>query len=140
MGNQWESGLRVADSAPKRQHDPVGRAESAPVRPAMPVFYDTHGHLDYPDFAGDLDQVIDRAAKAGVEKIISIGTNLESSVRAVRLAERFPGVYAAVGWHPCEASAAPADLRPELRELARHPKVVALGETGLDYHRGPGDA
>jgi TatD DNase family protein len=105
----------------------------------MPVFYDTHAHLDYPDFAGDIGGVIDRAAAAGIEKIISIGTDLESSARAVDLAGRFPGVYAVVGWHPCQAAAAPADLRPALRELARHPKVVALGETGLDYHRAPDD-
>ena len=103
----------------------------------MPIFYDTHAHLDYPDFREDLAQVIERATAAGIAKIISIGTDLESSLRAVKLAEQFPGIYAAVGWHPCHAAAAPDDLRPALRELALHPKVVALGETGLDYHRGP---
>jgi TatD DNase family protein len=105
----------------------------------MPIFYDTHAHLDYPDFGEELAQVIERAAAAGVAKIIAIGTDLESSVRAVKLAEQFPGVYAAVGWHPCHAAAAPEDLRPALLELARHPKVVALGETGLDYHRSPNE-
>ncbi len=58
----------------------------------MPVFYDTHAHLDYPDFAEDLPQVIERAKAAGIMKIISIGTNLESSAQAVKLAERFSGV------------------------------------------------
>jgi TatD DNase family protein len=103
----------------------------------MATFYDTHAHLDYPDFAPDLPQVIERARTAGIVKIISIGTDLESSQRAIQLADRFACVYAVVGWHPSDASRAPADLRPELRELARHPKVVALGETGLDYHRLP---
>jgi len=71
--------------------------------------------------------------------MISIGTSLESSRRAVQLAEKFPSVFAAIGWHPTEAAKAPGDLRPALRELAKHPKVVAIGETGLDYHRLPGD-
>ncbi len=103
-----------------------------------PILYDTHAHLDYPDFAADLDQVIDRAQAAGITKIISIGTDLDSSRRAIQLAERFACVYAVAGWHPSDASRAPADIRDSLRELARHPKVVALGETGLDYHRLPG--
>jgi TatD DNase family protein len=104
---------------------------------AMPVLYDTHAHLDYPDYAPDFSEVIARAQAAGIAKIISIGTTLESSRRAVRLAEENAGVYAAVGWHPTEALTAPDDLRPALRELARHPKVVAIGETGLDYFRPP---
>ena len=104
----------------------------------MAIFFDTHAHLDYPEYAADLAAVIERARQAGIEKIISIGTNLASSERAIRLAERFPGIYAAVGWHPTEALTAPLDLRPALRELARHPKVVAIGETGLDYYRLPG--
>jgi TatD DNase family protein len=101
----------------------------------MTGFYDTHAHLDYPDFAADLAAVVERAAAAGVTRIIAIGTDLESSARVVALAARFPGVYAAVGWHPCQAAEAPDDLRAALRELARHPKVVAIGETGLDQSR-----
>ena len=104
----------------------------------MSVFYDTHAHLDYPDFAADLPQVVQRANDAGIEKIVCIGTDLESSRNAILLAERFPGVYAAVGWHPTHAMEAPEDIRPALRELARHPKVVAIGETGLDFYRMPG--
>jgi TatD DNase family protein len=103
----------------------------------MPTFFDTHAHMDYPDFAQDLPQVIARAAAAGIARIITIGTNLESSARAIALAEQFPGVFAAVGWHPTEANEAPEDLRPALRKLAQHPKVVAIGETGLDYYRLP---
>lgn len=103
----------------------------------MPVFYDTHAHLDYPDFADELPQVIARAGEAGIAKIITIGTDLASSARAVKLAETNPNVFAGVGWHPSHALEAPDDLRPALRELARHPKVVALGETGMDYYRLP---
>jgi TatD DNase family protein len=103
----------------------------------MAEFFDTHAHLDYPEYEKDFSEVIARAQTAGIVKMISIGTSLASSVRAVQLAEKFPAIYAAVGWHPSEALAAPADLRPALRELARHPKVVAIGETGLDYYRLP---
>jgi TatD DNase family protein len=105
----------------------------------MADFFDTHAHLDYPDYTPDLPEVVARALAAGISKIISIGTSLESSERAVRLAEKFPGVYAAVGWHPTEALSAPSDLRPALRKLADHPKVVAIGETGLDYHHLPSE-
>jgi TatD DNase family protein len=104
----------------------------------MATFYDTHAHLDYPEFAPDLAEIIQRAQAVGITRIISIGTNLESSARAIKLAEQFHSVFAVIGWHPTEALAAPDDLRPSLRELARHPKVVAIGETGLDYYRMPG--
>ncbi|MBI4326983.1 MAG: TatD family hydrolase [Chloroflexi bacterium] len=103
----------------------------------MALFYDTHAHLDYPDYADDFPQVIERAQAGGIAKMICIGTDLESSRRAIRLSEQYPCLYAAVGWHPSHAAEAPDDLRPALRELARHPKVVAIGETGLDYHRLP---
>jgi TatD DNase family protein len=101
----------------------------------MAVFYDTHAHLGFPDFDRDLAEVVERAAAAGIERIITIGTDLESSTKAVAIAERFPAVFAAVGWHPTHVLEAPADVRPALRELAKHPKVVAIGETGLDYHQ-----
>jgi TatD DNase family protein len=104
----------------------------------MPMFYDTHAHLDYADFADELPQVVARAAMAGVEKIISIGTDLDSSRRAIALANQYPNVFAVVGWHPSDALKAPRDIRPALRELAQQAKVVALGETGLDYYRLPG--
>ena len=107
------------------------------------MFFDTHAHLDYPDYRDDFKEVIARAKAAGIMKMISIGTSLDSSERAIRLAEKFPAIYAAVGWHPSDAMKAPSDLRPALREMCKHPKVVALGEIGLDYHRLPsrgGDA
>jgi TatD DNase family protein len=101
------------------------------------MYYDTHAHLASPDFASDLPQLIERAQAAGVTRIISIGTDLESSTRCVQLSEQYPAVYAAVGWHPSDASSAPEDVRPGLRRLAEHPKVVAIGEIGLDYYRLP---
>ncbi len=103
----------------------------------MATFYDTHAHLDFPDFADDRPQVVERAHAAGIAKIITIGTDSKSSARAIELSEQFPNVFAAVGWHPSHVSEAPEDIRAELRELARHPKVVAIGETGLDYYRLP---
>lgn len=103
----------------------------------MNIFFDTHAHLDYPDFESDLQQVIERAQAAGIAKIVSIGTDFESSARVVKLAERYPNIYAVVGWHPSYATSAPEDLRSALREWAKHPKVVGFGETGLDYHRLP---
>ncbi len=106
----------------------------------MASFYDTHAHLDYPDFAGDFPQVLERARAAGISRLIAVGTDLESSRRCVALAGDHPQIFAVVGWHPNHATEAPLDFRPALRELARHPKVVALGETGVDYYRLPEDA
>lgn len=101
------------------------------------AFYDTHAHLDYPDFAAELPAVVQRAIDAGITRQISIGTDLESSRQAIALADKFPSVYAVVGWHPNDALKAPDDIRSELKTLAQHPKVVAIGETGLDYYRLP---
>ncbi|MCF7765998.1 MAG: TatD family hydrolase [Verrucomicrobia bacterium] len=102
----------------------------------MPAeFYDTHAHLDFPDFSNDVDGVIERAAQAGISRIVAIGTDLESSARAVALSERYASVFAVVGWHPSHAWSAPDDIRAALRDLAARPKVVAIGETGLDYLR-----
>ena len=64
------------------------------------MFYDTHAHLDFPEFADELPQIIERAERAGITRIITIGTTLESSRRALQIAEQFPNVFAAVGWHP----------------------------------------
>ncbi|MCX7869805.1 MAG: TatD family hydrolase, partial [Terrimicrobiaceae bacterium] len=96
---------------------------------------DTHAHLDYPDFAGDLEEVVARAAAEGVRRILTIGTGIESSERAVALASRFDGVHAVVGVHPLHAHEESGDFIARLRELAAHPRVAAIGETGLDYHR-----
>jgi len=103
------------------------------------MLIETHAHLDYPEFAGDLDDVLRRAADAGVTRIITIGTSIESSQRAIDLAERHPAVYATVGVHPTYVQEAEEDVFTPLRELAKHPRVVAIGETGLDYHRLPSE-
>jgi len=102
-----------------------------------PVFYDTHAHLDFPDFANDLPETVARAEAAGITRILSIGTTLESSRGAVQVSERFEHVYAAVGWHPSHVTSAPDEITEELRALASHPKVVAIGEAGLDFSRLP---
>jgi len=100
---------------------------------------DTHAHLDYPDFAEDFEAVLDRATAAGVTRLITIGTGVESSRRAVALAERYPQIYAVVGLHPTNVEEETGDWLDALRVLAAHPKVVAIGETGLDYHRLPSE-
>jgi len=96
---------------------------------------DTHCHLDFYAYDGIRDEVIRRAADAGVTRIIDPGTDLERSQAAVQLAVTYPGVYAGVGIHPnSTADFAPAML-DDLRVMAAHPKVVAIGEIGLDYYR-----
>jgi len=97
---------------------------------------DSHCHLDDKQFAADRDAVIDRARAAGVERLMAIGTgdgppDLET---AVRLADAFPFFYATVGVHPHDASKAVDESFDRLRDLLAHPKVLALGEIGLDYH------
>ena len=101
------------------------------------MLIDTHAHLDYTDFDPDRAEIISRAAEAGVTEIISIGTKIESSTRAVELAENFPNIWATVGIHPCDVDEAPDDAISRLRELAQSSRVVALGEVGLDYHHLP---
>src|SRR5436190_4704182 len=101
------------------------------------MLIETHAHLDYPDFAPDFDEVLQRATDAGVTRIITIGTTIESSRRAIELAEKYPNVFAVVGVHPSYAEKAEEDVTTPLRELAKSRRVVALGETGLDYHRLP---
>jgi len=103
----------------------------------METFYDTHAHLTFPDFAGQVPAVIERAQVAGITKIITVGTDLESSIRAVQLAETYEPIYAVVGWHPNDLETAPEDICDGLRPLCVHPKVVAVGETGIDHYRLP---
>jgi TatD DNase family protein len=101
------------------------------------MLIETHAHLDYPDFAADFDDVLRRATDAGVSRIVTIGTSLESSRRAVELAEKFRNVFAVVGVHPTYVEESDEDVITPLRELAANPRVVAIGETGLDYHSLP---
>src|ERR1700756_3026030 len=103
------------------------------------MLVETHAHLDYPDFVNDLEDVLRRATESGVTRIITIGTSVESSRRSVALAEKYPNVYAVIGVHPTSVEKAEEDVFTPLRELAKHPRVVAIGETGLDYHRLPSE-
>src|SRR4051794_6960124 len=89
-----------------------------------PELIDTHAHLDYPDFASDFDDVLRRADEAGVRRIITVGTSIESSRRAVDLAEKYRAVYAVIGVHPTFAEKAEEDIMTPLRELAKNPRVV----------------
>ena len=100
------------------------------------MLIDSHCHLDDPKFAADLDAVLERAAVAGVAHMLAIGTGdgPPELDRAVKLAERYPQIHATVGVHPHDAAKATPETIPHLRALARHPKVVAIGEIGLDYH------
>jgi len=101
------------------------------------MLIETHAHLDYPDFADDLDDVLRRATESGVTRIVTIGTSVENSRRVVALAEKYPNVFAVIGVHPSYAQEAEEDAITPLRELAKNPRVVAIGEAGLDYHRLP---
>jgi TatD DNase family protein len=101
------------------------------------MLVDTHAHLDYPEFTEDLEAVVLRAKNADVTKIVAIGTTLESSRKAVHFAEKYPGIYAVVGIHPTSVHEEREDFISEIQELLGHAKVVAVGETGLDYHRLP---
>src|SRR3954470_7460903 len=101
------------------------------------MLIETHAHMDYPDFAPDFDDVLQRATDAGVTRIITIGTSIESSRRAVALAERYSNVFAVIGVHPTYVEESGEDVMTPLRELAANPRVVAIGETGLDYHSLP---
>lgn len=96
---------------------------------------DTHAHLDFSRFDADRPVVIKRAKAAGVAAIVNVGTDPASSRRAVGLADRYDFVYAAVGMHPHAAKKLDGAALAELRDLARHSKVVAIGEIGLDYYR-----
>src|SRR5438046_1131481 len=101
------------------------------------MLIETHAHLDYPDFAPDFNEVLRRATEAGVTRIITIGTSIESSRRAIDLAEKNPNIFAVIGVHPTYVQGAGDDVITPLRELAKSPRVVAIGETGLDYHSLP---
>jgi len=96
---------------------------------------DTHAHLNFPDFEEDLEAVLERAAEQDVRRILCIGTDLASSRKALALAEAQAGLYATVGIHPHEARTADEATLSQLREWAQHPKVVAIGEIGLDFYR-----
>ncbi|MCC3144393.1 TatD family hydrolase [Halanaerobium sp. Z-7514] len=95
---------------------------------------DTHAHLDFNDYDKDREEVFSRAKEAGVEEIINIGADLDSSRRAVKLAENYDKLYATVGIHPHEAVTVNEDSLNKIKELSSSPKVKAIGESGLDFY------
>ena len=101
--------------------------------PATPVV-DSHCHLDFPDFDGERDALIDRARAAGVTRMVTICTRLRSEPSVRAIAEAHPGVFYAAGTHPMSVADEPMATVEELVALAAHPKFVGIGETGLDYH------
>ena len=96
---------------------------------------DTHAHLDMGAFDKDRREVIERALDAGVDTIITVGTSLDSSKQAIKLAEEFPEVFATVGLHPHDVATVEREDIAGLGVIANHPKVIAIGEIGLDFHR-----
>lgn len=99
----------------------------------MPMLIDSHCHLDFPDFAEELDAVVERAEAAGIGRMVTISTRVRRIPALLELTERFPNVYCSVGTHPHQADEEDGIPASELIELTKHPKVVALGEAGLDY-------
>jgi TatD DNase family protein len=97
------------------------------------MLIDSHCHLDFPDFSSDLDAIVARAAEAGVGRMVTISTRVRRLGELIAIAERFPNVYCSVGTHPHHADEEDGISPAELVELTGHPKVVALGEAGLDY-------
>jgi TatD DNase family protein len=97
------------------------------------MLVDSHCHLDFPDFADDLDGIVARAAAAGIGRIVTISTRVRRLAALLAITERFPDVYCSVGTHPHQADEEDGISPNELIGLTDHPKVVALGEAGLDY-------
>ncbi len=100
-----------------------------------PDLFDTHAHLHFPEFASDLAEVLARARAAGVRRLLTIGTDVETSRAAIALARREPDVWATVGIHPHDAAAGDEAALDEVARLAAEPRVVAIGEIGLDFFR-----
>lgn len=99
------------------------------------MIIDTHAHLDFPDYKSDLESVLGRAREADVGCIINVGTNLASSKKSITLAKRFANIYASIGIHPHDASKVSEQDWQVLESIVQESKVVAIGETGLDYYR-----
>ena len=105
-----------------------------PAPSPQPTLTDSHCHLDFPDFAGEVPATVERAAAAGVTRMVTICTRLRNAPAVSDIAEAHPGVFWAAGTHPMHAAEEPLASVAELVALAAHPKFVGIGETGLDYH------
>ena len=102
---------------------------------ASPELFDTHAHLHDPWIGDDLPEVMARAREAGVERIVTIGCSLEDSRNALAVAEQYDQVWATLGVHPHDAKGWNGEIESEFKRMAAHPKVVAIGEIGLDFYR-----
>jgi len=98
------------------------------------MLIDSHCHLDFPDFGGEVDAIVARAQAAGVARMVSISTRIKNHADILAIAERFPDVYCSVGTHPHNAHEELDFDAAAIVARTRHPKVVAIGEAGLDYH------
>ncbi len=98
------------------------------------MLIDSHCHLDFPDFADELDGVVDRARAAGIARLVTISTRVARHAQVLAIAERFPDVFCSVGTHPHYAHEELHVTAGDLVARTRHPKIVAIGEAGLDYH------
>ena len=101
----------------------------------LPLLVDSHAHLDVEQFENDRDETIERAITHGISHILTIGCNLESSAKAIAIAEKYTNIYAAVGVHPHDATEVDTAALEKLHSMLNHQKVVALGEIGLDFYR-----
>lgn len=115
----------MSRSAPADMHSPL----NSPVK-----ITDSHCHLDFPDFDGELEALLDRAAAEGVHRMVSICTKLANVNQVKSIAEKYASVFWAAGTHPMSVASEPMATLDELLDLAQHPKLVGIGETGLDYY------
>ena len=106
------------------------------------MLVDSHCHLDFPEFAPELDQIVDRARAAGIGRMVTMSTRVKKLAQVIAVAEKYPDVFASVGTHPHNAAEELDIDVAELVRLSQHPKIVAIGEAGLDYHydKSPRDA
>ena len=100
----------------------------------QPTIVDSHCHLDFPDFEGEIPNLVSRAEEAGVKRMVTICTRLKNEPKVRKIAEEFNSIYYAAGTHPMSASTEPLATVDQLIKIAQHPKMVGIGETGLDYH------
>lgn len=100
----------------------------------MPSLFDTHTHMDAPQYDEDRHEMIKRAIEAGVELFVNVGFNRETIPSTLALADQYKQIFAAIGWHPIDSIFLQEGDLEWIEELSKHPKVVAIGEIGLDYH------
>jgi len=98
------------------------------------IIVDSHCHLDFPDFEGEIPDLVARANDAGVKRMVTICTKLKNEPSVRKIAEEHEAVYYAAGTHPMSAASEPLASVDQLIEISQHPKMVGIGETGLDYH------